>query len=300
LYRKGDKHPERALILSHGFTAGYESHAAVIGSELEDFTIVIFNRPGVDDQNAEIINHNHDSAVRFQDAMAAQRQAAELALDRGATEVVLAGHSHSGQISVANLFSPKAWSPELRRSLIGSVLLNSPSERDATRNSVIGRLMLPVYPALRAAAERSAGSTLDSIAERTTQDLASSVIIDRMIGEISDERGQEIYLASKFRARDTDWRSLVFDLGALRAAPRRDSSDHLIGMHHLIVEGRYDRLVMPPAGGRLKKQLSTRRITGRCNIFHQKYQAGHFPHASHPAEVNAAIHEFLTNAPGAD
>jgi pimeloyl-ACP methyl ester carboxylesterase len=302
LYRRGDRHPERALVLSHGFTAGYESLAGILGSKLTDHSLVLFNRPGVDRENAEIINWNHNPAIRFLDAMAAQRQAVELALERGATEVVIGGHSHSGQITVANLFSPKLWSPEVSEALIGSVLFNSPSERDATRNSVIGRLMLPTYPALRKAAVSPLGGPFESIAEATAQNLASSVIVDRMIddGSIQDPRGQEIYLASKYRAHETDWRSLVFDLGALRAAPDRFQRDQLLSMHHLIIEGRHDRLVMPPAGSRLKRLLSTKRETGRRNIVHSKFHTGHFTHASQPDEVNQEVHEFMLNIPGND
>lgn len=297
LYRRGDAYPERAIILSHGFTAGYESLAPVIGSELRDFTLLLHHRPGVDRDNAAYFNQQHHPRLRFLEQMHAQRQAAELAINRGASEVVLAGHSMSGMITLSNVCEPKQWSPELRAALHGSILLNSPAHCDVVDDSHIGQIFRPVSRALLTAADHP-GLVDERLASEVTRFLASSEVVNRMLGEITDDTGKAIYLASKYRAKQTHWRSLIYDLHCMRHVPTRSPHDHLIGLSHLVITGGHDRLVTPHSSNDIVKLLSTKQLTGERNVTHHLYpDAGHFPHASHRGEVNQRIYEFVVGLP---
>lgn len=312
LYRRGDRYPGRGLLFSHGYTAGYESHAAVLDSPLTDFTIGLINRPGVDPEATPVLLGDYQPAQHYREQMAGLEQGGEVMLERGCRELVLAGHSMSAMLIRSNLDRRHRWSPELRRAVMGSVLLNGPDSRDVLDNTpfkpfkpVVRRMIRTVADAAASVAEtgewpedlETAPSPLRQAGryspESVAKTIASLAVVDRMLGQNLDPL---IYNASKHRAKHTDWRTLAIDLDCMSHAPERYSQDNLLGLYHLVVEGQYDRLVLPGTGPKIAKALSTAARTGEKNTSYMKVRgAGHFLHASHAEEVNLEIYEFLRN-----
>lgn len=316
LFRPGDVYRKRALVFSHGYTAGYESQAGLLDSDLTDFTIAIVNRSGVDPEAVRPMLHDYDPERYFLEQMYGYQQATQITLERGADEAIQVGHSMAAMLARKNVHMRHKWSPELKQGVIGTVQLNGPESDDVLENTPF-RMAKPVVRSLvdilaRAAAKNGSGEehwqeelegapemlrrTGRFSAESIAKTIASLAIIDRMLGDGVDPL---IYAASKHRAKHTDWRTLAVDLHCMSHAPAYRSQDNLVGLNHLIIEGQFDRLVLPGTGVKLARQLSTLETTGERNTAYRRIKkAGHFPHASHRRQVNREIYEFAADPVG--
>lgn len=309
-YKEGRRWPERCLVIGHGFTAGYESLESL--SDLDDFSILLHNRPGVDAAAAPAFVESatgFDAGRHFREQMDGQRQAVAVAVERGARSVLIGGHSMSGAVSLSNAFELRKWEPELAARIDGTIIIQAPASENVFRDSPIGRVpgIERLVHLLGAVADspnvgerwhqatrflpRHLSPLRQFTPEQITRGLASTLVVDQMLGDVDGDA----YGASKWRAKHTPWKILLADLRSMTAMPPRLSNDHLIGMPHLVIEGTRDRLVGMGTGQRVAALLGGE-VGGQEHVAYRCFEAGHYAMVSNRAEVNEAIYRFAATA----
>lgn len=320
IYRPGDQHPERCLVLSHGLTAGYESFYSVLGQEamgrvaegdlwaardsdspLLDYSIVLENRSGVDAESSELFVDTYEPRTHLKEQAAGQRASVEFARAVGATHIRIGGHSNGGMITLENMRKPLP--PEVR----GAVLINAPGHvGDSLIWKVPGMPRLLESLADSALSQADEGhwtrSALNLLPDRirrvmphfTPEEITRSLVdltIERILGDF--DTGSDIYQASRHRFKQTDWRIFVLDLHAMRHMRPLLATDHLINMHNLVLDSRHDRAVMPGVGYRLAGEIDPFAGTRHRTTDYKLIPAGHFPQAQNPDKMNDKLATFM-------
>lgn len=322
-FREGDnpKLRKTCIALGHGLTAGYEASASILDSidtdyPLTDYTLLLYNRPGVDASQAPKFITDYNPRTHFADQVYGQEQMLNLVVRRGAERVFVMPHSMDAKVAQRNVRNMRQWDPETRAAFGGGILLNAPDDqRSVYASSPVGRLS-PVAKALAIAARQThrpegswtheAVNGLPEPARRIVSSfspevvsrfLASHLIIDKMIGEVDSD----VYHAAKWRAKHTNWRTLVYDLDSMDHGVRGPLPDFAIGTNFLMFEGQHDRLVKPGSGRGVQRLFDLHGRGGEYNVVRHVLPTGHFSHAEQPGIVNreaylfAARPEFYVN-----